>query len=276
MDVLRGDRVDVAHAALVVARVEFPRLDLRPSLRRLDDLATRASERLEPGPVSLHQGVAVLNRLVYEEEGFRSEQSPYDDFRNGLLNVVLDRRRAMPIALAIVYMAVAHRIGFDVTGLWIGDRLLLRVAVTDAPDEGVLVVDPFDRGRLIGEQELRALFDLDTGGNVPYRPSLLPGCSPRAIVARILKDLKLAYVNLRSFPQALAATTLLLSIDATLDADLRDRGLLAYQVHDYGQALRDLEEYLRRSSRAHDEDSDERDQIWERVSALRRRLASMN
>ena len=50
----------------------------------------------------------------------------------------------------------------------------------------------------------------------------------------MLNNLKRTYVELRSFPQARCATDLLLSADPTLLSELRDRGLLAYHLDDYG------------------------------------------
>jgi len=54
---------------------------------------------------------------------------------------------------------------------------------------------------------------------------------------------------MRSFPQAHATTELLLALDPSATTELRDRGLLAYHLNDYPAALRDLETYLRFSSR---------------------------
>jgi regulator of sirC expression with transglutaminase-like and TPR domain len=50
---------------------------------------------------------------------------------------------------------------------------------------------------------------------------------------------------MRSFPQARFVADLLLTVDPAALSELRDRGLLAYHLHDFGAALRDLERYLR-------------------------------
>ena len=52
-----------------------------------------------------------------------------------------------------------------------------------------------------------------------------------------------------SFPQARDITELLLAVDPSATHELRDRGLLAYQLNDFSAALRDLQEYLRLSAR---------------------------
>ena len=95
----------------------------------------------------------------------------------------------------------------------------------------------------------------------------------------MLGNLKRLYVRMRSFPQGLAITDLLLAIDPSALHELRDRGLLSYHVNDYAAAVRDLEASLRYSSHGADESADsreERDEIWGHVKALRRRIASLN
>jgi regulator of sirC expression with transglutaminase-like and TPR domain len=92
----------------------------------------------------------------------------------------------------------------------------------------------------------------------------------------MLNNLKRVYLDLRSFPQAKAATDLLLVLDPMMHAERRDRGLLAYHLDDYAGALRDLEDYLRLNSWSANSERDEHHQIWEHVKTLRRRVAAFN
>jgi regulator of sirC expression with transglutaminase-like and TPR domain len=91
----------------------------------------------------------------------------------------------------------------------------------------------------------------------------------------MLNNLKRIYVEQRFFPQALAVTDLLLTVDPTILSELRDRGLLAYHLDDFPSALRDLQDYLKIRVWT-DEDGDEKDRIWDHVKNLRRRVAGLN
>ena len=115
----------------------------------------------------------------------------------------------------------------------------------------------------------------------------MPGCrwtasiSPATrsqILVRMLLNLKRIYVHMRSFPQARDITELLLALTPSALSELRDRGLLAYQLNDVTGALRDLQAYLRLSSmsEADKEAKAEHQQIWEHVKTLRRRVAALN
>jgi regulator of sirC expression with transglutaminase-like and TPR domain len=81
-----------------------------------------------------------------------------------------------------------------------------------------------------------------------------------------------------SFPQARDVADLLVAVDPSAINELRDRGLLAYQLKDFASALRDLEAYLRlmTTTGAAAADADEHAKIWEHVKALRKRVASLN
>ena len=71
------------------------------------------------------------------------------------------------------------------------------------------------------------------------------------------------------------STELLVALDPGALNELRDRGLLASQLHDYASALRDLETWLRLAS-AGEGERDDRTQVWDHVKDLRRRMASLN
>lgn len=271
-----AERVDLARAALVVAKIEYPRLEPSGTIERLDELGARARRRLAQLPTaSVAERVDALNQLLFEEEGFEGNRRHYGDFRNSLLNVVLERRTGIPISLAVVYMEVARRAGLEVFGVSFPGHFLLRVP-NDAGDDGApLILDPFDRGRRLDERACRALLMRHMGDDGAFDPSLLEPCAPRQILGRMLNNLKRTYVELRSYPHARAATELLLTIGPAYGSDLRDHGLIAYHLDDYQTALRDLEQYLRLQS-LQNGDREERDRVLEHVKTLRGRVAGLN
>jgi hypothetical protein len=166
--VLADDPVDLARAALVIARLEYPSLDPVPTLATLSALGDRAAERLhqlDAAPVRTR--IAALNRLIYREEHFAGNRAHYDDFRNSLLNVVLERRLGIPISLAVVYMEVARRAGLDVRGVAFPGHFLMRVA-NPAGEAGV-ILDPFDGGDEVDEQGCRQLLARRLGDDAGVR-----------------------------------------------------------------------------------------------------------
>jgi regulator of sirC expression with transglutaminase-like and TPR domain len=268
--------LDLARAALVVAKIEYPSLDPGPTLGLLDELGARAEQRLSglaTAPVS--DRIAALNTLLFDEEQFVGNRQHYGDFRNSLLNVVLQRRTGIPISLAVVYIEVARRAGLEVFGVSFPGHFLLRVPSDAADDNGPLILDPFNAGRRLDDRACRALLHQHVGEDAAFDRSLLDSCTSRQIIGRMLNNLKRTYVELRSYPHARAVTELLLTVGPAFGSDLRDRGLIAYHLDDYPAALRDLERYLRLHT-WQDADRDERDRVVEHVKALRGRVAGLN
>ncbi len=271
---LAREPLDLARAALVVARLEYPDLDPLPYLARLERIGESAKARFARLPnQSVRERIGALNRLVFQEEGFTGNLSHYDDYRNSLLNVVLDRRLGIPITLALVYMEVARRAGLEVLGVSFPGHFLMRAPLET---RGRIILDPFNGGAELDERDCRVLLSRHLGDDRPLDRSLLRSSSPRQMLARMLNNLKRTYIGLRCFPQARMATDLLMTVEPTLLSELRDRGLLSYHLDDFPAALRDLEDYLRLYGWKGEDDQDERGQLVEHVKTLRRRVASMN
>jgi regulator of sirC expression with transglutaminase-like and TPR domain len=267
----------VPRAAMLLARVETPDLHVPAAMARLDALGARVADRLgSRHHASVRARIDAINRALYDDEGFRGNREQYDDLRNSLLPIVLERRLGIPITLAVIYMSVARRLDLEIFGVAFPGHFLLRVP-SDAGDDGdALILDPFDGGRPLTRSAIRALLARHMGDEPPFDRRLLAPCSSRQIIVRMLNNLKRLYVSTRSFPQAWQVTDLLVTLDGRQPEDVRDRGLLAYHLDDFAGALRDLEAYLRATDDASREGTEERRQIWEHVSALRRRVASLN
>ena len=80
----------LAHAALVIAGIEYPRLVPEPYLRQLDAMgaaaATFVSEHVEEsGDGSTLSCVRGLNAFLFREQGFAGNER-YEDPRNSCLN----------------------------------------------------------------------------------------------------------------------------------------------------------------------------------------------
>ena len=277
-------------AALAIAGVEYPALDPAPYVQRLERMGEAADGRMQRhAGAPRHILIATLNAYLYEELGFSGNRERYDDPRNSFLNEVLDRRVGIPISLAIVYLEIGRRAGVRLEGVNFPGHFLVRAPASPSDADDELIIDPFHSGALLSEVDCRHLLRQHLGDEAAFDRSLLATATRQQIVVRVLVNLKRLYVRMNSFPQARAIADLLLSVDPSALAELRDRGLLAYHMEDFAAALKDLETYLRLMPRgeAPDPDSSEREhdgeepasesaQIWEHVKTLRRRVAGFN
>src|SRR6266436_2347526 len=92
---------DLAVAALMIARVEYPKLDAGPYLDQLDALGHEARIRVSAAPVEpgdapprvdpmRYAKVRALNQYLFGELHFVGNDVQYEDPRNSFLNEVLD------------------------------------------------------------------------------------------------------------------------------------------------------------------------------------------
>jgi regulator of sirC expression with transglutaminase-like and TPR domain len=281
---------DLAVAALMIARVEHPRLDAGPYLDQLDALGREAKIRVAAAPVvpgdtparvdpDRYARVLAMNDYLFGELRFVGNEVHYEDPRNSFLNEVLDRRTGIPITLALLYMEVARRAGLHVEGINFPGHFLLRCPARRGLQYSEdLIIDAYHGGALLSEDACRELLRRHARDGQTSQRYLRGHATKPQILARMLLNLKRTYVHMHSYPQARDMTELLLAVDPSATTELRDRGLLAYQLKDFSAALRDLQAYLQLSAKADVDEGDreEHAQIWEHVKALRRRVASLN
>jgi regulator of sirC expression with transglutaminase-like and TPR domain len=256
--------VDLAEAALLIAAEEYPELDVGRYLARLDELGGALRHR---APDAGAEAVPALNRLLFEEEGFRGNTEDYYDPRNSFLNDVLDRRTGIPISLSTVYLEVARRGGLALEGVGLPGHFVVRVSSAAAP----LLVDPFRGGAMLTLEDCQRRLDRIYSGRLRLQPDMLAPCGRKAILARMLRNLKGIYVKAGDFARALRAVQMLLSLDPGNADELRDRGLLFGALDCYAAAAADLEGYLAQRPR-----SAEAAQLAARVAELRAQAARLN
>ncbi len=238
--VSRSDEdIDLARGALLIAHAEYPDLDTAPYLDRLDALGDTVLRRLGRAPC-LEDARAAVNGLLYEDEGFRGNTRDYYDPRNSFLNDVLDRRTGIPISLSAVYIEVARRAGVAVEGVSLPGHFIVRLVT----DEGGMLVDPFHAGVRLSEADCQKRLDRIYDGKMKLDPTMLASCGSRAMLARMLRNLKVIYVKRGDLQRAVSIVDMLLAAAPGASEERRDRGLLYAGLDCYAWAVRDLEEYL--------------------------------
>ncbi len=234
------EEIDLAGAALLIAREEYPDLQIERYVERLDALAGELGRRVSES--GIERVASGLSQLLFTEEGFRGNSNDYYDPKNSFLNEVLDRRTGIPISLSAVYIEVARRAGFPAYGVGLPGHFLVRL---EDPENGLLV-DPFHGGAIVSEADCQERLDRIYEGRVRLEPSMLEPCGRRAMLARMLRNLKAIYVKNEEHERALRVVELVLLTDAQAAEELRDRGLLFAALECYAYAARDLTAYLER------------------------------
>jgi regulator of sirC expression with transglutaminase-like and TPR domain len=232
------DRIDLAEAALWIAAEDSPPVSVADRLAQLDSVAAIAESSVRSAGTELAR-VEALNRSIFIEQRFTGNREDYYDPRNSWLSEVIDRRLGIPISLAIVYIAVARRLGFDVRGVsFPGHFLVKHVGGVE------IVVDPFS-GQVLDHAACARRLDEVAGSNAVFRPAIhLRAASRREILVRLLSNLKHIWLNAEDLDRALACCDRILLLIPDAPDALRDRGLVYEALECHAAALADFERCL--------------------------------
>ncbi|SAK72805.1 transglutaminase [Caballeronia calidae] len=236
------DTLPLTEAALSLAQDAYPDLDMQAALAEIDELVVRARRRVRD-EADVKQKVDALNRYFFRELGFSSNLNDYYDPDNSHLNVVLRRRRGIPISLAVIYLEMAEQLGLPVRGVSFPGHFLLRVA-TPGQD---LMLDP-TTGQTLSEAQMVEMLEpyvQRVGESIGSALRvLLQPATRREIVARMLRNLKGIYLQTERWQRLLAVQQRLVIALPNSIEEVRDRGF-AYARLDYLRpALEDLQRYI--------------------------------
>ncbi len=250
---LGDDDLPLLGTALLIASDEYPDLDVGDYAARFDAWVEALRPGFERG-TDLPSRLTAINRYLFDEVGFAGNDHDYDDPRNSYLNQVLDRKLGIPISLAVVQMEVTRRLGMPLDGVSFPGHFLVRLPV----DDGILVLDPFNKGRPVSAEELRERASPHLGGQAPDDQQLLQILAPashRAILMRMLRNLKGLYQQTGDWERVARSADRLLKLSPNGPDALRDRGL-AYRELGYAKGARDdLARYLQLAPEAEDVES---------------------
>ena len=187
--------LDVAEIALLLAKDEYPHLDVEAYLDQFRDLARDARSHVGGNPLEQVQG---LCRYLFHEIGLHGNAKDYYDPRNSYLNDVLDRLTGIPIALSAVTIAVGRRLGLPLAGLGLPGHFVVQSVGADPP----CIVDPFHGGRLLSVEQCRALVARVAGLDLPLSASDLQPMPLALVVQRMLNNLRGIYLPCSQFEAA--------------------------------------------------------------------------
>jgi regulator of sirC expression with transglutaminase-like and TPR domain len=164
--------------ALTLAAVLRPGLDIEHALRDLDGLAASCQASDRDGVVA----------ELFGGTRFTGDRSTYTDWRNSCLDHVLETGRGIPITLSVLLIEVARRRGIELVGIGMPAHFLV-----GDPHDPEWFVDAFNSGRTLDRAACEALLRDLTRDQVPWRPSHLDPVPTRAIIVRMLNNLRAGF-----------------------------------------------------------------------------------
>ena len=176
---------NLAHAALLIALEEYPRLDVQGYLDELDALASRVERRCVSGEPPIFR-LGHLHAEMFDVDGYRGNDGNYYEPRNAYLNEVIDRKIGIPITLSIIFLHVAAKLGLSAAGVGLPGHYLVKVRF----ELNEVFVDPFHGGTTLTLKDIAELLRQVSGGQIQLTPDHLRAWSGRETIARVLANLQ--------------------------------------------------------------------------------------
>jgi len=264
------ESLELAHAALQVARVQYPEIDVDDYLRQIDQMAAVVGGRLDKRatPEDILRGI---NRHLFAELKFSGNTQDYYDPRNSYLNDVLERRLGIPITLSIIYLEVGWRLGLPLVGVSFPGHFLVKLPV----DDGEIVIDPYAGGTSLGHEDLEMrLMGLAPPGRPPAEIDIgqyLEAASRKEILHRMLRNLKAIHLNNKDDERALSVIEHMLCVRADDVESVRDRGFVYARLGCFRLAIEDLSRYFTERS-----DAEDIEEVRERLVDARRAVGRLH
>ncbi len=253
----------LTEAAIAVAQHAYPDLNVQGVLDHIDQLGNRLKSRISPETLPI-QRLQILKHYFYTELGFGPNLNDFYAPENSYLHQIIESRRGIPISLAILMIELGHQIGLKIRGVSFPNHFMMRISL----QQGEIIMDPLT-GNSLSKHELQEMLDpyLDAKG---YRGNLslplsvfLRASSPREILSRFLRNLKLIYTEHERWERLLGVQErLVILLPNSLD-EIRDRGLIFAQLEYIRPALEDMQTYLSQSP-----DAEDADEIRDHIATL--------
>ncbi len=183
LGLLDDEDIKLDLAALELSALDHPGLDLAPYVDLLDAIESDLRGiAVAEGDVMAQAGA--LAEVFAMRHGFTGDRNSYDAPVNADLIRVLDRRMGLPIALSILYVAQARRLGWSAHALNTPAHVMVRLGA----DEAAVVIDPFHEGALVSRDTVVRLIRQALGPGATIDAQNMAPLSNRLTLVRLLTN----------------------------------------------------------------------------------------
>jgi len=188
VDVLEGglsNLQQLENAVFILSRFENPTLRVGEYKRKLDRFAETIRDEIRYQPSDVKQ-MRLLLDFIFVELGFSGGTTEYYDTDNAFVDKVIDRRRGLPIALAMIVLFLARRLDLPFCGVNMPIHFMLKFK----GEKEEILIDPFDHGKSVTYNQCHYL--LKQNGVEP-KPVHFHEASEPIILARCIGNLMRSY-----------------------------------------------------------------------------------
>jgi regulator of sirC expression with transglutaminase-like and TPR domain len=218
------EEIDIAETALMLASLDRPGVSLQKYHHHLEILELDTESQGHDAKTAEERAHALIE-VMWGKHEYKGNDQFYDDLQNANLISVIDRRVGLPISLGILYLHAAYSQGWNAEGINFPAHFLIRIF----GENDQVILDPFHKGKVLNAQDLRGLVSTISGGKQTLDQSHHAPLGKRAILVRLLNNIKIRCLNVSDFDLAMNALKRTMYIDPEKIMHKYELGML--QIH---------------------------------------------
>lgn len=230
--------LDLARAALLIARLDDEELEVDGYLKQLDRLAADV-KRKAPADADEAARLAALNKHLFAECGFHGSRTEYYHRANSYLNAALDDREGLPITLSVLYMELGRRLGLAIEGVGLPGHFVVRHVPAKGEPQ---LIDVFDGGTFMTRDD--AAKHVKAAGLPELRDEHLRAASGKEIALRMIRNLLGVAQNKDDKEAMLRYAEAVVALDPESVPDRGLRAVVRYETGRRDAAVADLDWFL--------------------------------
>jgi len=237
--------MDLAECALLLAGLDRPEGDLSPFRDHLTELARDVGAAVPGGAArDVSRQARALADIVSGQYNYEGDTLTYDDPQNANLIRVIERRKGLPVTLAILYIHAARAQGWSATGINFPGHFLIRLE----GNGGRVILDPFNGGVEREVADLRGLLKQMTGIEAELQPGHYAPIGNRQTLIRLLNNIKLRAIAAKENDRAAEILDRMLMVAPDDLSLLREAGQCHAEIGNLRRAIEALEAVVARSA----------------------------
>ena len=256
---IKPNRIDkIAECALQLSKIIYYNdMNIEKYLAEIKLMEKELNIKKEKSNINFSrptQIIELINEYIFKEKEFKANIYDYQNPLNNFLNVVIEKRIGIPITLSIIYITLSQSINFKVYPVNFPRHFLVKHLLDDDDDYNEIIIDPFNKGRIMDDYALKNLLDsFFPNQNIPLTKKLVEKTDLSQVMIRILNNVKDSFFEIQEFDKINIANEMIFAIDPKNTYAIRDKGIILHNK-DPQKSLELLNTYLELEPEANDVD----------------------
>ena len=242
---LEDSAINIAEAGLALAALERQRTAPETYQEHLAAISAEMQTAAGPdckaeGDHGLFARATTLSKVLAGGFGYQGDRVTYDDLQNANLMHVIDRRKGLPVALAILYIHAARSQGWAIEGVNFPGHFVVRLH----NGSRAVILDPFAGGEACTTADLRRKLKAAAGEKAELQPEHYAAVGNRDILLRLENNLKIRLIQEGDLEKAATALERMLLVAPKHAPLYREAGLIQARLGNLSAARGALERFL--------------------------------